>query len=89
MDDSPYGPYLLIMVFIAFSAYFSASEIAFASANKMRLKKSAESGSKRAELAYFIFEHNSYSSSLRSLGNILFKKVFHSTFLKIRISSLN
>lgn len=71
MDDSPYGPYLLIMVFIAFSAYFSASEIAFASANKMRLKKSAESGSKRAELAYFIFEHYETALTTILIGNNL------------------
>ena len=71
MDDSPYGPYLLILVFIAFSAYFSASEIAFASANKMRLKKSAESGSKKAELAYFIYEHYETALTTILIGNNL------------------
>lgn len=71
MDDSPYGPYLLILVFIALSAYFSASEIAFASANKMRLKKSAESGSKKAELAYFIYEHYETALTTILIGNNL------------------
>jgi len=71
MDDSPYGPYLLISVFIAFSAYFSASEIAFASANKMRLKKSAESGSKKAELAYYIYEHYETALTTILIGNNL------------------
>lgn len=71
MDDSPYGPYLLISVFLAFSAYFSASEIAFASANKMRLKKSAESGSKKAELAYYIYEHYETALTTILIGNNL------------------
>jgi CBS domain containing-hemolysin-like protein len=71
MDDSPYGPYLLILVFIAFSAYFSASEIAFASANKMRLKRSAEIGSKKAKLAYFIYEHYETALTTILIGNNL------------------
>ena len=34
--------YVVIFVMICLSAYFSASEIAFNSANKMRLRKAAE-----------------------------------------------
>lgn len=71
MDDSPYGPYLLILIFISFSAYFSASEIAFASANKMRLKKASEGGSKKAELAYFIYEHYETALTTILIGNNL------------------
>jgi len=71
MDDSPYGPYILILIFIGFSAYFSASEIAFASANKMRLKKAAESGSKKAKLAYFIYEHYETALTTILIGNNL------------------
>lgn len=48
--------YLVIFIMICLSAYFSASEIAFNSANKMRLRKSAEGGSKSAKIAYAIVE---------------------------------
>ena len=34
--------YVVIFVMICLSAYFSASEIAFNSANKMRLRKASE-----------------------------------------------
>ena len=36
--------YAVIFVMICLSAYFSASEIAFNTANKLRLKKAAEGG---------------------------------------------
>ena len=46
--------YVIILVMICLSAYFSASEIAFNSANKMRLRKASESGSRTAGIAYNI-----------------------------------
>ena len=48
--------YVVILVMIMLSAYFSASEIAFNSANKMRLRRAAEGGSKTAALAFSISE---------------------------------
>jgi Mg2+/Co2+ transporter CorB len=48
--------YVVILVMIMLSAYFSASEIAFNSANKMRLRRAAEGGSKTAKLAFSITE---------------------------------
>ena len=48
--------YLVIFVMICLSAYFSASEIAFNSANKMRLRRAAEGGSKTSKIAYNITE---------------------------------
>lgn len=48
--------YLLIVILLCFSAFFSASEISFASSNEMRLKhKSEEHGSLAARLAYKIY----------------------------------
>ena len=48
--------YVVIVVMIMFSAYFSASEIAFNSANKMRLRRAADAGSATAKIAFSITE---------------------------------
>ncbi len=53
------------------SAYFSGSEIAFNASNKMRLKKSAEAGSKTAALAYRISEKFTVALSAILIGNNL------------------
>ena len=42
--DSPWLPYIFIVFLLACSAFFSGSEIAYASVNKLRLKKCAERG---------------------------------------------
>ena len=41
---------LVIILMVILSAYFSASEISFNASNKIRLKKSAENGSRSAAL---------------------------------------
>ena len=43
--------YLLIVILIMFSAFFSGTEIAYTSVNRMRLKRMAEDGSRVAGLA--------------------------------------
>lgn len=48
-------PYLGIIICICFSAFFSGSEIAFASVNQLRLKTACECGSKPAGLAQGIY----------------------------------
>ena len=65
------NPYLAIILLMVGSAFFSSAEIAYASANKSRLKKAAESGSKRAKWALMISEN--YDKSLCSvlIGNNL------------------
>lgn len=49
------GSYLLIVLLIILSAFFSGSEISYASLNAMRMKNAAETGSKTTKLAYKIF----------------------------------
>ena len=49
-------PYIGIVICIFFSAFFSGSEIAFASVNTLRLKTRAENGSKAAKIAHYICE---------------------------------
>ena len=65
------GYILVIFIMILFSAFFSASEISFNASNKMRLKKSAETGSKTAALAYKISEHFTSALSAILIGNNL------------------
>ncbi len=45
-----YGIIVIMIVLIAMSAYFSATETAFSSLNRIRLKNMAENGNKRAAL---------------------------------------
>lgn len=63
--------YVVIFVMICFSAYFSASEIAFNSANKMRLRRAADEGSRTAGMAYKIAENFTISLSTILVGNNL------------------
>ena len=63
--------YVVILVMIMLSAYFSASEIAFNSANKMRLRHQAESGSATARIAYAITEKFTTALSAILIGNNL------------------
>ena len=63
--------YVVIFVMICLSAYFSASEIAFNSANKMRLRKAAEGGSTTSKIAYDICNKFTTSLSAILIGNNL------------------
>ena len=63
--------YVVIVVMIALSAYFSATEIAFNSSNKMRLRRAAENGSKTAEMAYKVGENFTTTLSAILVGNNL------------------
>ncbi|MBE6548178.1 MAG: HlyC/CorC family transporter [Ruminococcaceae bacterium] len=67
-----YLPYLLIIfVCLLFSAFFSGSEIAFNTANRSRLKKSADAGSSTARMAYNTAENFTTSLSTILIGNNL------------------
>lgn len=63
--------YVVIFVMICLSAYFSASEIAFNTANKMRLRKASECGSCSARIAHSICEKFTTSLSAILIGNNL------------------
>ena len=63
--------YVVIFVMICLSAYFSASEIAFNSANKMRLRKASEAGSRTSQMAYDICNKFTTSLSAILIGNNL------------------
>lgn len=63
--------YLVIFVMICCSAYFSASEIAFNTSNKIRLRRAAEGGSKTAKIAFDITERFTVALSAILIGNNL------------------
>ena len=65
------GYIIVIFIMVVFSAFFSASEISFNASNKLRLKKSAEAGSKTAALAYKISENFTSALSAILIGNNL------------------
>ena len=69
--DSSYWPYIAIVLLIAMSAFFSGSEIAYASANKMRLKKNAQEKGGRDKIAYEISEDYETALSSILIGNNL------------------
>ena len=68
---SMWWAYVVIFVMICLSAYFSASEIAFNTANKMRLRKASEGGSCTARIAYRICDKFTTSLSAILIGNNL------------------
>ena len=63
--------YIGIVICIMFSAFFSASEISYASVNKMRLKSKAETGDRRARVALYIAENFNDALSTILIGNNL------------------
>ncbi|MBE5784755.1 MAG: HlyC/CorC family transporter [Clostridiales bacterium] len=69
--EATLGSYLLIVLLIALSAFFSGSEISYASLNAMRMKNAAETGGKTTRLAYEILL--AYDSALVTIliGNNL------------------
>ncbi len=69
MED--YWPYIAIVFLILCSAFFSSSEIAYASANKLRLKKASEAGGLRERWAQAISEQYERALCTILMGNNL------------------
>jgi len=63
--------YILIAFLLVCSAFFSSTEIAYASANPSRLRKAAESGSKNGKWAVNIREHYDKTLCAILIGNNL------------------
>ena len=81
-------PSIVAMVFcVIMSAYFSATETAFSSLNKTRLKALSEKGNKKADLALSLEEkydklistiligNNIVNITLASIGTLMFVKI--------------
>ncbi|MBE7091809.1 MAG: HlyC/CorC family transporter [Clostridiales bacterium] len=79
---------ILMVICLLLSAYFSATETAFSSINKTRLKTMAEKGNKKAEKAFALAENydklistilignNIVNIALASIGTVLFVNIY-------------
>lgn len=63
--------FVALVVLIALSAFFSASEMSYSSANRLRLENAAEDGSRRARAAVGILDHYDRALSAILIGNNL------------------
>ena len=63
--------YISIVLLIACSAFFSACEMAYSSANRIRLENAMESGNRRAQVACYIFDRFEDALSALLIGNNL------------------
>lgn len=69
MDSHSTTLIFILVVLIVLSAYFSATETAFSSLNRIRLKNLAGQGNKRAKLAYALSENYDELLSTILVGN--------------------
>ena len=69
MDSSQISQVVAILILVACSGYFSATETAFTSLNRIRLKSKAEAGDRRAGVLLRLAED--YDSVLSTLLQIL------------------
>ncbi len=94
-------PSILIMAACIFmSAYFSATETAFSSLNRTRLKTLAEKGNKRAKIALSLSDNydklistilignNIVNIALASIGTLLFTDLLHDPDLGATVSTV-
>ncbi|MFI3140728.1 MAG: hemolysin family protein [Clostridia bacterium] len=69
MDEQSIGLILILIIMVALSAFFSASETAFSSVNQARLKTMANSGDKKAKQALKLVENYDELLSTILVGN--------------------
>ena len=87
MDDGSMTLWVALVVLVAFSAFFSASETAFSSLNQIRLKSRAEDGDASAArvlamaekydklLSTILIGNNIVNIAAASIGTIIFTKM--------------
>ena len=69
MDSDSLAQIIILVVLILMSAFFSASETAFSSLNRIRLRMMADEGNKKAALAYDMGERFDKLLSTILIGN--------------------
>jgi putative hemolysin len=87
MDDGSITLLVALLILVALSAFFSASETAYSSLNQIRLKSRADAGDKQAARVLMLSEHfdsllstilignNVVNIAAASLGTVLFTRV--------------
>ena len=78
--------YLLLVLLVLLSAFFSSSEIAYATASRLRLQNDAENGSKRASRAMWITDHFTGFLSTILVGNNLVNIAFSSAMTALMVN---
>ena len=88
MDSSSIGMIVALVLLLCASAYFSATETAFSSLNKIRLRNKAEDGNRRAEatlalaedfdrlLSTILVGNNIVNITAATLGTLLFTRFY-------------
>lgn len=88
MDEVPPILYVLLVVCVALSAFFSGSETAFATVNKIRMKNLATEGNKKAKkvikiaedydrtLSAILIGNNIVNIASASIGTVIFTSLF-------------
>ena len=69
MDDSPAGSIVLFLLLILCSAYFSGTEISFASVNRIHMMSRASKGIKSAKRVLYILDNFHEALSVLLIGN--------------------
>lgn len=69
MDDSPAGSIILFLLLILCSAYFSGTEISFASVNRIHMMSRASKGIKSAKRVLYILDNFHEALSVLLIGN--------------------
>lgn len=69
MGSDSYGLIIIFAICVVLSGYFSASETAFSTANKIRLKSMAQDGNKKAEKTLKIIDNYDNMISAILIGN--------------------
>ena len=69
MDDSPAGSIILFLLLILCSAYFSGTEISFASVNRIHMMSKASKGVKSAKRVLYILDNFDEALSVLLIGN--------------------
>ncbi len=68
-DPTSFQPILFMLILVIFSAYFSATETAFSTFNRIRMKNLAEDGDKRAKMVMSLSENYDRLLSTILVGN--------------------